>query len=65
VRRANASATKRLGRKLAKHKVIISEWLALRFMYRPPYQNQWSSPLEIAKALGMSKGGGSYGSEID
>lgn len=59
VRRANASATRRFGRKLAKYNLIPAEWRALRYMYRAPYEIQWSGCVEIANALGMTKGGGS------
>jgi DNA-binding MarR family transcriptional regulator len=44
-----------LGRELKKCNLIASEWAALRELYRPSPL----SPLDVARALGMSKGGAS------
>jgi DNA-binding MarR family transcriptional regulator len=55
VRRADRHFAKGFARVIAECGIIASEWAALRELYRP----QWWSPVELGKAIGMSKGGAS------
>jgi len=55
VRATDRRFTRSFARLLRKSNVIASEWAALRELYRP----QCWSPIALAKAIGMSKGGGS------
>jgi DNA-binding MarR family transcriptional regulator len=55
VKNADRRFAKGFARLLAECGIIASEWAALRELYGP----QWWSPVELGKALGMSKGGAS------
>jgi DNA-binding MarR family transcriptional regulator len=55
VKSADRRFAKRFARVLTECGIIASEWAALRELYRP----QWWSPVELGKAIGMSKGGAS------
>lgn len=55
VKRAELRVSAGLARKLEEWSIIPSEWAALREMYRPGR----TSPIALARAIGMSKGGAS------
>lgn len=55
VRTTDRRFARSFARLLRKSNVIASEWAALRELYRP----QCWSPIALAQAIGMSKGGGS------
>ena len=55
VKRAERRVSTSFARKLKASGIIASEWEALRLLYGPVRR----SPVEIAQALGMTKGGGS------
>jgi DNA-binding MarR family transcriptional regulator len=55
VKNADRRFAKGFARLLAECGIIRSEWAALRELYGP----QWWSPVELGKAIGMSKGGAS------
>jgi DNA-binding MarR family transcriptional regulator len=55
VNRAERHVSSSFTRKLQACGIIASEWAALRQLYGP----QRMSPVEIARAIGMTKGGGS------
>jgi DNA-binding MarR family transcriptional regulator len=55
VRTTDRNFARNFNRILRKTGIIASEWAALRFFYKP----LWSSPLEVAAAIGMTKGGAS------
>lgn len=55
VRSTDRRFAKSFARLLRESKIIASEWAALRELYRP----QCWSPVELGKAIGMSKGGAS------
>lgn len=55
VKDADRHFAKGFARVLAECGIIASEWAALRELYAP----QWWSPVELGKAIGMSKGGAS------
>ena len=55
VRTTDRNFARNFNRILKKTGIIASEWAALRFFYKPI----WSSPLDVAAAIGMTKGGAS------
>ena len=55
VKSADRRFAKGFARVLTECGIIASEWAALRELYGP----QWRSPVELGKAIGMSKGGAS------
>jgi DNA-binding MarR family transcriptional regulator len=55
VKHADERFAKGFARLLGECGIINSEWAALRELYGP----QWWSPVELGKAIGMSKGGAS------
>jgi len=55
VRTTDRNFARIFNRILRKTGIIASEWAALRFFYKP----SWSSPLDVANAIGMSRGGAS------
>lgn len=55
VKHADRHFAKGFARLLAECGIIASEWAAMRELYGP----QWWSPVELGKAIGMSKGGAS------
>ena len=55
VRTTDRNFARNFDRILRKTGIIASEWAALRILYKPI----WSSPLDVAPAIGMTRGGAS------